>query len=552
MAKRWKECLRTKECDFYEAKVTCHSHWRTIDMIRRRLNPRQLKKFEEMCFGHFLRVHNLQFSGQLCHHLLLREVDIKGTSTHEMWFLIGSNIIRFSRVEFGLVTGLKFGKNKETPHQISERLGQRIRRIHFNDAKKIYVDTLETYYSAYIPKDEEDDEILKLALLLFLEVTLLGKDKRTQIDYFCMQLVDDLDAFNEFPWGSFIFARTIHSLSNCCKDRANRFKERQEKNPKHKEERYNIYGFIFAFQVWAFEAISSLATKKHAMRISKDIPRILSWEASTTPNFEDLRMEIFAKRTVSTLRVLNPTDEERQQPYFADLLDEDVPLPELDLDDPSETAYEPDAVGEDNDDGDDCEATQIDEATEVGDGGDVEAQETALVVRKTSRKIGQQSRFATATTSPSYASDSLVKRVDELSSEIKNLRSEMISRQEISSQLKSFQDKMMLEIQSQYASFKDLIISTSSVKERHIEAGHKEDDQGVEGGACTVRDHPVEIGSDAGSHDPDVSAAQLDKQPKGMIKFPRNRKRSAYTSSPFVDCMIRKHKKLGNAECRDS
>ncbi|KAK1587810.1 hypothetical protein Q3G72_017038 [Acer saccharum] len=542
MAKRWKGCLKTKECDFYEAKVTCHSHWRTIEMIRSRLSPQQLKTFEEICFGHFLRVHNLQFSGQLCHHLLLREVDIKGASAHEMWFLIGSDLIRFSKVEFGLVTGLKFGKNKESLHQISKRLGERIRLTHFNGAKKIFVENLEAYYNGYVPKDEKDDEILKLALLLFLEVTLLGKDKRTQIDYFCMQLVDDLYAFDEFPWGSFIFARTIHSLSNCCKGRADRFKERREKNPKHKEERYNIYGFIFAFQVWAFEAIFSLMAKKHAVRVSKDIPRILSWEASTTPNYEDLRKEIFAKKTVPTLRFLNPTDEERQQPYFADLLDEDVPLPaELEPDDLYDTAYETDTAGEDNDGGDDGEATQTDETTEVGDGGDVEAQETALVVRKSPQKIRQQSRFATTATS--YASDSFVKKVDELSSEIKNLRSEMITKREISSQLKSFQDKMMLEIQSQFTSFKDLILHSSSIKEQHVEAAHTEDDQGFKEGECTVRDHPVEIGSDAGSHDPDASVVQLDKQPKGMIKAPRNRKRSADTSSPFTDSTIRKQKK---------
>ncbi|TXG74139.1 hypothetical protein EZV62_002718 [Acer yangbiense] len=246
MAKRWKGCLKTKECDFYEAKVTCHSHWRTIEMIRSRLSPLQLKTFEEMCFGRFLKV-------------------------------------------------------------------------------------------------------------------------------------------------------------------------------------------------WAFEAIFSLMAKKHA---------------------------------VPTLRFLNPTDEERQQPYFADLLDEDVPLPaELEPDDPYDTAYESDAAGEDNDGGDDGEATQTDETTEVGDGGDVEAQETALVVRKSPHKIRQQSRFATTATF--YAKD----------------------------------------------------------------------DQGFKEGECTVRDHPVEIGSDAGSHDPDASVVQLDKQPKGMIKAPRNRKRSADTSSPFTDSTIRKQKK---------
>ncbi|KAK1587740.1 hypothetical protein Q3G72_016350 [Acer saccharum] len=187
----------------------------------------------------------------------------------------------------------------------------------------------------------------------------------------------------------------------------------------------------------------------------------------------------------------------------------------------------------------------VDETTEVGDGGDVEAQETALVVRKSPHKIRQQSRFAT-TTATSYASDSFVKKVDELSSEIKKLRSDMITKQEISSQLKSFHDKMMLEIQSQFASFKDLILHSSSIKEQHVEAAHTvypKDDQGFKEGECTVRDHPVETGSDAGSHDPDASVVQLDKQPKGMIKAPRNCKRSADTSSPFTDSTIRKQKK---------
>lgn len=74
----------------------------------------------------------------------------------------------------------------------------------------------------------------------------------------------------------------------------------------------------------------------------------------------------------------------------------------------------------------------------------------------------------------------------------------------------------------------------------------QEDDQGVKGakeGDCTVRDHPVEIGSDAGSHDPDASILQLDKQPKGIVKVQRNRKRSAYALSPFIDSMSRKQKK---------
>ncbi|KAK0604167.1 hypothetical protein LWI29_012772 [Acer saccharum] len=243
-----------------------------------------------------------------------------------MWFYIGGdNISRFSIVEFCLVTGLRYSKNNESSHKIDEGLEERIRRIHFNSAVKITVQTLESYFNDYVSMDEEDDDIVKLALLLFLEVTLMGKDERHPVDYVYMQSVDNLDAFNALPWGSSIYKRTFDSLSKCCEGRSEKFKKKREEKPSHKEERYNIYGFVYAFQVWAFETILSYAKKNYAKRISKEIPRILSWEAVKIPTFEDLQNEIFSRQTVPPLRVLKPTEEERQQSFFTELLEHDVP-----------------------------------------------------------------------------------------------------------------------------------------------------------------------------------------------------------------------------------
>ncbi|KAK1586995.1 hypothetical protein Q3G72_008376 [Acer saccharum] len=78
-------------------------------------------------------------------------------------------------------------------------------------------------------------------------------------------------------------------------------------------------------RVWAFETIPSYAEKNYAKRISKEIPRILSWEVVKIPRFEDLRNEIFSRQAVPPLRVLKPTEEERQQSFFTELLEHDVP-----------------------------------------------------------------------------------------------------------------------------------------------------------------------------------------------------------------------------------
>ena len=54
-----------------------------------------------------------------------------------------------------------------------------------------------------------DEEILKLALLYFLEHVLLGKYGKNLIDLHWVQLVDSLEDFNKYPWERICFDNTV-------------------------------------------------------------------------------------------------------------------------------------------------------------------------------------------------------------------------------------------------------------------------------------------------------------------------------------------------------
>ncbi|KAK2649048.1 hypothetical protein Ddye_016537 [Dipteronia dyeriana] len=71
------------------------------------------------CFGHFLTMHQpMKFSGGVIHQLLLREVHHNGPSD-EMRFMLGTNEVNFSKVEFYQITGLRFRVVPDTSRYVN-------------------------------------------------------------------------------------------------------------------------------------------------------------------------------------------------------------------------------------------------------------------------------------------------------------------------------------------------------------------------------------------------------------------------------------------------
>ncbi|KAK2659054.1 hypothetical protein Ddye_005587 [Dipteronia dyeriana] len=177
----------------------------------------------------------LGLQDEFCYHILLRECHVRDVvdTASTLWFYVGNEVIRFRAVEFCLVTGLTFGDSCESPSYITKHMDKRILRSYFRDGK-LNVKMFANWFRNLSPDNN---------------------------------LVDDLDAFNSFPWGIFLYGRIFDSLSTCVVRRDDKYKERLESPAKRKAENYNVYGFVTAFQVWAIEAIPKWAMLGYASRI---------------------------------------------------------------------------------------------------------------------------------------------------------------------------------------------------------------------------------------------------------------------------------------------
>ncbi|KAK2661747.1 hypothetical protein Ddye_000321 [Dipteronia dyeriana] len=238
--KKLRESLKIKEHDRFPSRVSGYCNWESIRLIKAILSHKQLDMFRVTCFGYFLDVSDMVLSGQFYHHILLRECHVRDVddTASTLWFYVGNEVIRFSAMEFCLVTGLPFGDSCESPSNLGP------------------------------DNNVSDDDMVKLALELFLDMTLVGKDDRNAIMYWTLQLVDDLDVFNSFPWGTFLYVMTFDSLSTCVVGRDDKYKECLESLAKRKAEKYNVYGFFTAFQVWAIEAIPKWAMLGYASKLT--------------------------------------------------------------------------------------------------------------------------------------------------------------------------------------------------------------------------------------------------------------------------------------------
>ncbi|KAK2664664.1 hypothetical protein Ddye_003238 [Dipteronia dyeriana] len=135
--------------------------------------------------------------GQLVHHLLLRQIESHNKS--EMWFAVGGKTFRFSIEEFCLITGLKCGPDpplvvkKKRDGTGSFRSSMLNCEVRFNNK------TLEAIFKAAF--SDSDEDMVKLALLYFLETVLFGKDQKVFIGVHHVELLKDLDTFNKYPVG---------------------------------------------------------------------------------------------------------------------------------------------------------------------------------------------------------------------------------------------------------------------------------------------------------------------------------------------------------------
>ncbi|KAK2651866.1 hypothetical protein Ddye_011722 [Dipteronia dyeriana] len=184
MRNRLRDSLKTAEGDWYEGKLTRHNHFVALGHIDDALNrvPAEFAnedrcRFMASCFGHFLMMHReMKFSGGIIHRLLLRELHHNGP-TDKMQFMLGNQSVRFSNVEFCLITGLRFGVVPDMTKY--EAVENGIHQRYFPGADEVSLEeirgvvTVTEFGKAY--------DAIKLCLIYMLNWILMGVDERFKI-----------------------------------------------------------------------------------------------------------------------------------------------------------------------------------------------------------------------------------------------------------------------------------------------------------------------------------------------------------------------------------
>ncbi|TYK06358.1 Ulp1-like peptidase [Cucumis melo var. makuwa] len=206
-------------------------------------------------------------------------------------FLLGGVVCTFGRREFNIITGL-LGPREEYIQLVGN---SRLLEKFFKDKECIYVSDLKDIFLEY---EGDDDDIVKLALVYFIELSLLGKDRRTKVDIGFFKIADDWNTFNNYDWGGIVFGRTLSALKRALDKQYAKGKKKSTQTKK-----YTINGFLHALQ--AYESIPTIIGCGVDKVNNDDIPRMLRWVCQQSPKSQTISQLIIKA-------VIEMTPEEEQ------------------------------------------------------------------------------------------------------------------------------------------------------------------------------------------------------------------------------------------------
>ncbi|KAK2659027.1 hypothetical protein Ddye_005560 [Dipteronia dyeriana] len=190
--------------------------------------------------------------------MLIRELHHDGP-TDEMRFMLKHHSLRFSKVEFCLITGLHFGAVPNTTmyasveNDIQQRYFTGIYEVGFEQMK--FVLRLDEF--------EQSSDVVKLCLLYILNWVHMGLDEREKISVWQFLLVDNLDAFDAFPWGAHVYMHSIYGFKHVFDRRREQFERRQR---------------VKDDDIFSFKVIPELGIQFRTRRPINLSPYILTWE----------------------------------------------------------------------------------------------------------------------------------------------------------------------------------------------------------------------------------------------------------------------------------
>ncbi|KAL6577360.1 hypothetical protein OROMI_011636 [Orobanche minor] len=242
-----------------------------------------IREMAKSAFGHYMKLPDIVTgSGKVLHYMISRQVTARPElDKTSLWFKVKGKVLRFSRVEFVLISGLKFGRAKTNPYMMNDK----------SPIDSVYARLLDS---------------IPILPVLMDSMYVVGLDpNKTKIPNWMWALVEDDEAWEQFPWGSLSYQFFIGQI-NAVK--------------KFIPGPYHLKGNTVAFLAWIYEVIPSIGLKFGGRMDQEKRPRMLRYRYSTANDFP----EYPSKELISALE---PSDRELNTDYWKSLEEDPEKLP---------------------------------------------------------------------------------------------------------------------------------------------------------------------------------------------------------------------------------
>ncbi|CAN6810662.1 unnamed protein product, partial [Brassica oleracea] len=233
-------------------------------------------------------------------------------SSFRKLFDLPTHPLRFSLEEFGTITGLNCGSfpdGYEAPDH-NRKDANKQKGAHKDPLWQKIVGKYDNITIVDLADElEHDHEMdgwrrIRLALIIILDGVLIASQQIHRPTLRYVQMLDDVDAFLEFPWGRESFLHTVR-----CMKPPKFEKGKTVDSPvdmlvlKLKQETFRLTGFLLALQLLAFRAIPMLLSKIHAPLNDQTI---MDLTESNLPNHPSIELDAVLQVEVNPFLRVTP------------------------------------------------------------------------------------------------------------------------------------------------------------------------------------------------------------------------------------------------------
>nr|GEX75698.1 secretory carrier-associated membrane protein 1-like [Tanacetum cinerariifolium] len=217
----------------------------------------------------------------LIHFMLGHQLELTGDENENIplyYHVVDNFQIQFGKEEFCLVTWLKFGVENWTNYNDEKEPIPFKRRVFCSslDGRPIRGKNVETLINSEAFKTLDDNDAVSLCCVGILQLMLLGLEDRRLVPNWILRLANDIDGWDNYPWGSHVWPTLYQQLNDA---NVRRWPALYATHPKDEVDKksYSITDFAWAYKTWILESFRA-ATNDYYTRYRR-LPRIVAWSS---------------------------------------------------------------------------------------------------------------------------------------------------------------------------------------------------------------------------------------------------------------------------------